>query len=401
MNNCYRESRRWPPVRLSIRLPIAAIVGLFVASCGQALSESTPNLTDTEPPEHRQVERTVPVRQGQLRWEQQVRGQVRVEGAVEIGAEISVKITDVYAEEGDMVHAGQLMASIDPERVQTRLRQARAQHDVALARHEVAILQLEQVRIALHRREELEGRGIISESEMDHLRLELGIRTAQVSLANSEMSISQAQMDAAQIDLERTQIFSPVAGQVTRQNISEGETVNASQISPVLFEITRDGSDISIYAEVPERFVQSVSAGTSVSITAELLRESETSCSITRKYRRPIQRSSFVYYGLLIDCDTAPADLWAGMSVSVGIPMSGGEGVMIVPRGAFLHRPDSAAVQYSPIRPGFESLWALNHNRQWVRRMVQTGNSTDGFVEVLSGDLLLTDRFLAHGSDDR
>ncbi|HEX2492087.1 MAG TPA: HlyD family efflux transporter periplasmic adaptor subunit [Blastocatellia bacterium] len=123
-----------------------------------------------------------------------VSGRIESDDAA-VAAKTSGRIREITVREGDLVKAGQVIATLDDEQVKTRVDQAQsnvAQADARLsrARHEVAVLQaqLEQSRLGVNQaRVDAEGR--VSQAQAH-------VAAAEASLARAEADFKQARADA-------------------------------------------------------------------------------------------------------------------------------------------------------------------------------------------------------------
>jgi HlyD family secretion protein len=375
--------RRWPIIAIAAFVVLAAGLVLINIPSDSNASERSSDLDDA----HLSQWISASIERDRLSWTQTVRGQVRADGAVAVGAEVSGKITEIFVDEGDEVSVDQHIASIDAEVYRARLRQIEAQLEAAEARFRSAALQLTDAQETLERREALASRGRVTEEDLQRRRTEVAVREANTTVARAEMEIQSALLDAARIDMERTRILSPVQGQVTLVNVAEGEAVNAVQSAPVLFEITRSDSEISVYAEVLEDVVSAISVDDRATVRAQSLGAQNLECSIKRIYRRPVRRGGFVYFGALVGCDDAPDALWAGMNVEVDLRLSGRASVFLVPAESFLFSPPNRFQVDRDNRAGFRPLWVINDRGEYIARTVQTGFTDGARVEVLSGDM--------------
>lgn len=327
----------------------------------------------------------------QLRWDQTVPGQVRVEGVVKVAAEVSGRIVEVLAEEGDEVESGELLARFETDVFEARLRQAQAQLDAARAREAAARTQLADARRMLDRRERVAENGWISPEALEQRRSDLAVRLEQVQITESEVELALARHDSSRIELERTEVHSPARGQITRRSVEVGETVNAVQSAPLLFEITRSDADISIYVEVSETLVGALEAGQGATVRAAALGAHSLNCTVTRVFRRPVNRSGFIRFGVMIACSVSHASLWSGMSVDVDLEIFGREEALLIPVSAFLFVPGSVTSRPVRHRPGWRGLWVRNVQGEFIERSVLTGFSDGQLTEVLDSNLELDD----------
>ncbi|HEY6457237.1 MAG TPA: efflux RND transporter periplasmic adaptor subunit, partial [Steroidobacteraceae bacterium] len=146
--------------------------------------------------------------------------------SVDVGSQVSGKITHLYVDFNSPVHKGQLVAEIDPTVYEAQLQQA--QGDLASAKAEVTLkrqnLQRKQVLVPLK-----------AASQLD-----LDQATAELAEAEATVIIKEAAMHSAQANLGYCKITAPVDGIVISRKVDEGQTVIAAMSTPVLFTVAQD-----------------------------------------------------------------------------------------------------------------------------------------------------------------
>ncbi len=169
-------------------------------------------------------------------------GTIRARHSAEIRAEITGKITRVYADEGAMLRKGQLIARIDDREYRVAAEEARANYLQALS-----LLAIEQDDIAVQEmtqedRDELadlerkERTGEITrqqrlarEIEMDVQALKDGKFRIEIAAARSGVSQARTALERARLNLERTEIRAPFHGVITGLALSPGEQVTTNE----------------------------------------------------------------------------------------------------------------------------------------------------------------------------
>ena len=197
-----------------------------------------------------------------------------------VGSQVSGQIKDLYVDFNTPVKKGQLLARIDPETFELKVRQAEADLDAArtslLARRgDVAAAQSQVLRAKLtaddgkreaDRKKMLVAKGFISAAELDKAvfveqgaaeavrTTEAQLRAAEAQVANAEATVKQreAALATARVDLARTSIVAPVDGVVISRQIDAGQTVAASFNTPQLFSIAQDLSQMQVDVSIDE-----------------------------------------------------------------------------------------------------------------------------------------------------
>ena len=140
---------------------------------------------------------TAPVERGPLRDVVVATGRVDALGSVDVSSQLSGRVVEVAVDFNDVVTAGQLLARLDPEEFEARVREAEADLEVAGA----------AVRI---RQAEVQRAG----ADIEAVRIMLRSLSARVDSA-------RARLDEVERDLERKRALGAA---VSRQALGEAES---------------------------------------------------------------------------------------------------------------------------------------------------------------------------------
>lgn len=188
-------------------------------------------------------------------------------------------ITELLAEEGDRVSAGQVLARLS----RTTLEVQRAQNDAQTAKAEAAIDQakaqiveaeanLVQANNAFDRTKALRDSGNASLETFDQRaavargsQARLNSAKQALAMAQADLALSQAQGRDIEVRLARTEIKAPKAGIVSRRNAKLGAMATMAAAEP-LFRIIADGA-IELEADVAEVELPNLKLGQAVAVT--------------------------------------------------------------------------------------------------------------------------------------
>lgn len=163
-------------------------------------------------------------------------GQVKPQQSVEIRPQVDGLLQQVLVREGDMVQAGQLLATLDDRAIKAALAQAQAQRAVAEAKLNVA-------KRDLKRYQNLSQSQAISAQQKDQ-------QQATVQQLQAELQSVEAQINAQQVQLSFTQIHAPIAGQVGIRNVDAGNYVRPSDTQGLFSVVQLD--PISVEMALPQ-----------------------------------------------------------------------------------------------------------------------------------------------------
>jgi RND family efflux transporter MFP subunit len=215
-----------PPKRRSRMVPavIAVLVlvgGIVAYSTMRATSASSPS--DAPTPASPKVT-VAPVEVETLADYDEITGHVDATETVELRARVSGHLDEVHFQAGQIVHAGDVLFTIDP-------RWYKAQFDLATAKAEDAAREAK-------RADELLAAAAISSEEAE-------ARRAAAAEAQAELAV-------ARLDWEHTQVRAPITGRIGRALITKGNLVSGSPGDATLLATIVSVGQAYVYADMDE-----------------------------------------------------------------------------------------------------------------------------------------------------
>jgi HlyD family secretion protein len=317
------------------------------------------------------VFRTAKVERGAITAVVSSSGTLNAVTTVLVGSQVSGQIKDLYVDFNTQVKKGQLLARIDPETFELKVRQAEADLDAArtslLARRgDVAAAQSQILRAKLtaddgkreaDRKKMLVAKGFISAAELDKAvfveqgaaeavrTTEAQLRTAEAQVANAEATVKQreAALATARVDLARTSIVAPVDGVVISRQIDAGQTVAASFNTPQLFSIAQDLSQMQVDVSIDESDISRIRVGQRVTYTVDAFPGRTFNGTVKQIRKAAVTVQNVVTYTVVVATDNPNLALVPGMTANVRIVTDTRESVLKVPNAALRYRPPGVA----------------------------------------------------------
>lgn len=288
--------------------------------------------------------RTAKVERGPITATVSSTGTVSPVTSVQVGSQVSGQIKELFADFNSPVKQGQLIARIDPETFQYRVRQAEADLEAAnasLGRAQVSQINAER---DLKRTRELVARNFVSPAELDRAQSTFDLAAAEVRTARAVVQQRNAQLASARVDLSRTEIRAPVDGVVIKRTVDVGQTVAASLQAPELFVIAKDLRDMQVETSIDEADVGRIRVGqrATFSVDAFPARPFAGEVRSVRKAAQNVQ--NVVTYIAIISASNDRGELLPGMTANVRITTDSRESVLKVPNSALRFRPPGEAV---------------------------------------------------------
>ncbi len=143
-----------------------------------------------------------------------------------IAAKITGRVTQMYAEEGMHVRAGQVLATLDCSESDSRLSSAKAERDAISATLADLQVNLVDAERELKRTQELQASGVQSVQSLDKARTAADSLRARVALAKEQIRAADARIIVAQQDVENCTVRAPFDGIVVTKDAQRGEMVS-------------------------------------------------------------------------------------------------------------------------------------------------------------------------------
>ncbi len=210
-------------------------------------------------------------------------GVIDPETQVNVSPEVSGEIVYIGVKEGDHVRKGQLIVRINPESMIAQRDEAQAvisASQARLAQSQASVLRSEQ---DLERQKQLAERKLTTLQELEAAETGVKISQAERDAARFNVQQSQAGLRRVRESLNKTSIYAPISGVVTKLHSKVGEkVVGAIQMSGTEIMTIADLSVIEAVVDVSENDVVQVS----LSDTAEL----EVDAIPNQKFRAVVSR---------------------------------------------------------------------------------------------------------------
>ena len=275
---------------------------------------------------------------------------------VEVGSQVSGRITALYADFNQKVKAGQVLAELDKSNFQAKVGQDQANYESAQTSLDNAKVAADDAKKKYDRTMDLFAKSIISIDEKETSTVTYSTALSNVKTADSRLSQARAQLDASKVDLDHCTIRSPIDGVVISRDMNVGQTVAASFQAPVLFTIANDLSKMRIECNVDEADIGKVADGQKVAFTVSAFPGEKFAGSVTQVRSSATVLQNVVTYTCIVDVDNPSLKLMPGMTATASIITASAENVLRVPNSALRFVPaDQAAGALAQAQPSASS----------------------------------------------
>ncbi len=285
-----------------------------------------------------------------------------------IYSRITGNIQKMYADIGDYVSKGRLLAVIDKSTLYQTVRQTEGLLNQAAAN-------LENNRVNLERIQKLFEKGLTSQNELDNAMTLVKVSEAQVETA-------KANYNNAVLQVNYCNIRAPFGGYITKRFLDEGSLVSQGTANSIY--ILSDISRLKIIVNVLEKDVPKLDNVKEVFILTDAYPE-EVFTGRFRKMAQALDMNTRTM-PVQIDIENRMQILKPGMFAKVELLLDTHTETLIIPEECVM-KDDSG-----------EFVFTVGDDNTAVRKYVQTGLKSDNKTEIVSG-ISETDRVISTGQE--
>ena len=332
-------------------------------------------------------------------------GKIEPIAKVEIKSKANGIIEKLLTDVDQVVLPGQVLAELDKENLNARLREARANLQAAEAAREAAVAQLKKNEIEAEapdvafaqrnhsRARQLFEQKLVSQSALDEAESaleqatnrqraasgQLVIARAKVVEATANVAQARAAVERAEEELANATIKAPIHATVLTRDVEVGSPVSSilnlganATLVMTLGDITR----VFVRGKVDEADIGRVRLGQHARITTETFRDRTFEGRVTQISPIGVEKDNVTTFAVEVSIDNPGMELKANMTANAEIVLEQFPNSLLVPE---------AAVTYDAQRNAFVDVVdpSTKNGRTRVAVKVGVGNGTR--VQILSG----------------
>lgn len=342
-------------------------------------------------------------------------GKVQPEVEVKISSEVSGEIIQLPVKEGQAIKKGDLLVRINPDIYESSVTRSAASLSTTKAGLNQAEAQLKEAKANYDRNKRLFDKGVISKSEWDKITSAYEVAVAGKQSAYYNVASANASVTEAKDNLNRTTIYAPVDGTISKLDAELGERVVGTQ-QMAGTEIMRvanlnnmevevdvnendivkieigDAANIEVDAYLKRQFkgiVTSISNSASSALTADQVTNFKVKVRILKESYEDMTKGKPGNY----------SPFRPGMTATVDIITESKANILSVPISAVVVKADTTSVKKDVIKEleekeqenktgttkkKFECVFVKSGDKA-VLRVITTGIQDDTNIEVVKG----------------
>jgi RND family efflux transporter MFP subunit len=276
-------------------------------------------------------------------------GTVRAKVTSNIASRVTGTVTAVHVRAGERVKAGQLLATIDDREAAQKVRAAEQAVESANQSRSMADL-------TYQRYKRLHDEKALARQEIDQIE-------TQKKVAGANYEQAKAGLEEARVWQGFTRITAPAAGVVTDKRVDPGSMAMPGM---PLFTIESDGG-FQLEVSVDEALSGKLQVGTNTAVAIDTI-----GLNTTGKIIEVVPAVDPATRTFIVKIALADKGLKSGLFARVRLPRGERE-ALLVPKGSIVEKGQ------------LTGLYAVDPQGLVTYRLVRTGKSYEGGIEVLSG----------------
>jgi HlyD family secretion protein len=376
---------------------IGAVVLLVLIGAGVMIASSGGTKIDKS--------KLAKVEQGDLAKSVVATGKIEPITKVEIKSKASGIVKRLLVDAGDTVKAGQILAELDKEQIEARVRETRAALEAAEANLRAAEADMERAKVdamgpdvpllqrAYERAKSMAGEGVVSQSALDDAqrayelavnkrdmaRAQLITSKAKMAQAKAQVAQQRANVDNSEEEFRYTTIVAPINGIVLSRDVEVGDAVSSILVlgsSATLVMTLGDTKEVYVKGKVDESDIGKVFLGQPARIKVESFKDKTFNGKVTKISPMGAEKDNVTTFEVRVSIDNASGELKAAMTANAEIILEEHKSVLIIPEGALIYDKDKKASVEVPDAKGKDGKRKVN---------VTVGISNGSKTELLSG----------------
>lgn len=273
--------------------------------------------------------------------------------SADISPKVDGRLNTLNVNEGDVVEAGTVIATLDTSELAAQVVQAEGNLMAAQS-------SLEQAELDYRRYSSLAEQGAVSAQVLDTARTKRDLAAGQVRAAQGNVMLLEEKLNNATVS-------APKRGVVTKRFVQAGTYIRAGSAIVTVADTTT----LLAKATVGESQIDDLSIGSNVKVKVDALGGQEFLGTITRL--SPSAATPARTFSAEITIPNEQGVLKAGMFAKASVPAKVHQGVIAVPESALVLKEDQKTV------------FVATTDNKVQQRTLKLGFISDGWAEVLEG----------------
>jgi HlyD family secretion protein len=344
---------------------------VVLAGAGVAIQASLKPDNSIDPAKLTKVER------GDIARSVVATGKIEPRSKVEVKSKASGIVKQLFVDYGEYVRQGQILAELDKEELQARVREASATLMAAEAAEEAAVASYERNKVeaegpdlpflkaAMERGRKLHKDGLIAAALMEEAEQayqtalnrqmtalrNVSVARAEIARAKAQVAQARAALDRSEEDLRNSTIKSPMNGLVLSRDVEIGDAVSSILVlgsQATLIMTLGDVSDVYVLGKVDEADIGKVYIDQPARIVVESFKDKRFEGRVTKISPLGVEEDNVTTFEVRVSIANPTGELKANMTANAEIILEERTGVLLVREAAVVYDKDRNAALEVP-----------------------------------------------------
>lgn len=336
-------------------------------------------------------------------------GKIQPEVEVKLSSEVSGEIIELPVVEGQQVEKGDLLVRVNPDIYQSNVNRTEASLQNTRANLNQAEASLKEAKANYDRNKTLFEKGIISKADWDKAVSSYEIAQANKKSAYYGVQSAGASVREARDNLNRTNIYAPMSGTISKLSVELGErVVGTQQMAGTEILRVANLNNMEVEVDVNENDIVKVAIGDSAIVEVDAYLKKEFKGVVTEiansaegdltadqvtNFKVKVRILEESYKDLLEGKPENFSPFRPGMTATVDIITETRNNIIGVPISAIVIKTDTSTVKpgqrkkdevASETEEKFECVFVKEGDKAKLR-VIETGIQDDSNIEIVSG----------------
>ncbi|MFD2822198.1 efflux RND transporter periplasmic adaptor subunit [Lacinutrix iliipiscaria] len=335
-------------------------------------------------------------------------GKIQPEIEVKLSSEVSGEVIELPIVEGQQVEKGDLLVRVNPDIYESSLNRSQASLQNVKSGLNQAEASLKEAKANYDRNQQLFDKGIISKADWDKVVSSYEIAQANKQSAYYSVQSSAATVNEARDNLNRTNIYAPMSGTISKLSIELGErVVGTQQMAGTEIMRVANLTNMEVEVDVNENDIVKVNIGDSTIVEVDAYLKKQFKGLVTEiansadgvltadqvtNFKVKVRILEESYKDLLEGRDENYSPFRPGMTATVDIITNKREKVIGVPISSIVIKTDTSSTRKiktkdavaSESEEKFECVF-IKEGTKAKLRVVKTGVQDNSNIEILEG----------------
>lgn len=299
-------------------------------------------------------------------------GKIEPRVKVEVKSKASGIVQKLLVDYGQYVKHGDVLAELDKEELQARMRESRASVAAAQAAEQMAQAAYERTRAeaeapelpflksSVDRAAQMHKQGLISRAVLEEAERtyevarnkqliatrSITVTRAEIARAKAQAAQAQASLERAEEDLRNSTIVSPMNGLVLSRDVEVGDAVSSILVlgsQATLVMTLGDVSDVYVLGKVDQADIGKVHLGQDARITVESYKDKKFSGEVMKISPLGAEKDNVTTFEVRVSIKNPGGLLKANMSANAEIVLEEKKQVVLAPESSVLFGRDGKA----------------------------------------------------------